>query len=177
MNYRKTIGILLTVFALSVVAVAPALADPPGCRNAPFGFSHSHTVEFWPGDWAIGSHSFQMRVSFPDSGVIEFNPVNFEVTEEAPLYPGQVLLRFWGLVWLEGVTPAINPYQDTVMQLSWTYEEDRSVKEIRDFRDAIAVEFRWDGSEYINVAAGPIVSSCSFLNTGHFFRTWGARLK
>jgi len=175
MKYRKVIGILLVTLVLPAMIVIPALVDQPGCQTVSWDFVHSHTVEFFPGDWSVGSHVYQMRITLPDSEVLELDPVYFEVTEDAPLYKGQVFLRLWGLTSLEDSIDdlKIHPDQDTVLQLSWTYPEDYDANERKAERDSLIVEFKWDGNEYVTISAGPIVSFCSVTNQGHYMRNWG----
>jgi hypothetical protein len=109
--------------------------------------------------------------------VVELDPVDFEVEDSAATFPGQVLMRFWGLLSGEGPISSIHPDQDTTMQVSWAYAEDMSMKEMKAERDGITVEFRWDGGDYTVVPAGPIRSYCAVLNNGNFMRTWGGPLE
>jgi len=177
MKYRNAVVTVVLVLILCTMTVTPALADKPDCQDQPFDFVHSHTLEFGPGAWSVGMHEYWMRITDPNSSVLELGPAYFNVDENAPMYAGQVFLRFFGLAGLEGPTVSIHPEQDTVMQLSWAYEDYLTAKERESVREAITVEFMWDGGEYVTVPAGPIMSMCSFFNHGYFLRTWGGSLK
>jgi len=177
MKYQNTVGIFLIVLAVSAMTVTPVVADAPICQNQEYDFVHSHTLEFVPGAWSVGTHTYQLRVTYPNSIVLELGPVNFNVEENAPMYTGQVFLRFFGLTWLEGTTLSIHPDQDTLMQLSWAYEDYLTAKERKAIQEALVVEFMWDGGEYVTVPAGPIMSYCSAFNHGYFTRVWGGSWK
>jgi len=173
MKYQNVLGIFMIVLTLSAMTVTPALADKPDCQDQPFDFVHSHSLEFSPGAWSVGSHEYRMRISYLDSTLAELGPVYFNAEENAPLYAGQVFLRFFGLAGLEGTAPSVHPDQDTVMQLSWIYDEHLTAKERDAIHEALNIEFMWDGGEYVTVPAGPIMSYCSVFNHGYFFRVWG----
>jgi len=173
MKSLKIGGILLIILALSAMIANSVMADAPYCQNQSYDFVHSHTLEFSPGAWSFGSHEYWTRVTNPDSSVQEFGPVYFSVDENAPIYTGQVFLRFFGLTGLEGPTISIHPDQDTAMQLSWVYEKDLTARERNAFQEDLVVEFKWDGGAYVTVPAGPIMSLCTEFNHGFFFRTWG----
>lgn len=161
--FFKLLSALLAVF-LALVIFAPVQADPPDCVGL---FVHSHTVDFEPGDWTPGFHTYDIRTTLPDGTVSTFS-VTFEVTSAAPLHQGVVELRFYGLVSIDGPVTEIHPEQDTVMELSWLYEEDMTPPERLAFRDGLVVEFQWDGGGFFTVPAGPIVSYCTFDNPGRF---------
>jgi hypothetical protein len=90
MKHRKAVEILTIVFVLSLITAVPVLADKPECRNIPYDFIHSHSIEFSLGDWSLGSHTYQMRITIGDLTTLELDPVTFLVTEDAALYSGQV---------------------------------------------------------------------------------------
>lgn len=174
MKSLKIGGILLIVLALSAMIATSVMADAPYCKNQSYDFVHSHTLEFSPGAWSVGTHEYWMRIAYnPGSFEKEIGPLYFNVDENASLYPGQVFVRFFGLTWLEGATLSIHPDQDTVMQLSWVYEKDMTARERNAFQEDLIVEFKWDGGAYVTVPAGPVISLCTEFNHGFFFRTWG----
>lgn len=176
MKKIRYVFVLIASLTLLLLTAFPALADK-ACQDVPYDFVHSHTLEFSPGDWSTGTHTYQTRVTLPDGSVVEFDPVTFEVADGSPLITGQVLLRYWGLLSREGPTLSIHPDQDTAMQISWTYELDMSMADMKTERDGIIVEFRWDGGDYMVVTAGPIRSYCAVLNNGNFMRAWGGPLE
>lgn len=164
MNIRfKLLTILLAVF-LALVIFTPVQADPPACLGQ---FVHSYSVEFEPGYWTPGFHTYDFRTTLPDGTVNAFS-VTFEVTTAAPLHQGHVELRLFGLISIDGPVTEIHPDQETVMELSWLHEEGLTPAERQAVRDALLEEFQWDGGGFVAIPAGPIVSYCTFENPGRF---------
>jgi hypothetical protein len=168
MKVKYVLFLLLAV--MLAAAIGPAQAAPPACLGQ---YTYQFTLDFVPGDWDAGSHTYVFEYWHPDMGSGSFTS-SFMVEETAPLHRGEVELRFYGLVSIDGVLdpPTIHPDQDTVMQLGWATDEELTRQDLVEDRTETTVQFIWDGGEAVEVEAGPITSLCAFDNPGRFLRDY-----
>ena len=166
MNKHRLAFSLLLACMLLFAGFAPVGAEPSDNAKQ---WLFSHSLEFPPGFWEPGAHSYDFHLRA--DGVDYTFHVEFEVTDDAPLYKGQVQLRFGGLSTPEGGVTEINPAQDTVMQLTWLAGTDRQAAKA--FRETSNLEISWDGGDWVDVPAGPLTKASAFFNPGKFKRSWG----
>lgn len=168
-----SIGAVL-VFSWALLWPSPAAADSTGCQGRWFW---SYTIELPRGFWSSGSHIYQTRGAI--DGVVNFvpGPVVFGVTSSAPLYEGQVRLRFFALQALSNgsiVAPRqINTEQDTIFQVA---DDLIGTKQQADaFAASLSFQFRWDDGPWVDAPRGPVLSFCARhpLSLGLWERQWG----
>jgi hypothetical protein len=170
MKARLLLGLLL-IFALCLVSFSPTRAEKPICAES---WTFSFTLEFAPGYWEVGSHQVEFLESNPWGSAVYSR--EFQVTEQAPLHKGQVIIRAFGNpTSADGSISEFNPAQDTAMQITYFGGTDRKVSE--SFRAAATLQLSWDGGEWVDVPAGPLTKACAFDNPAHFLRTWGKIFK
>ncbi len=168
MKTRLLAGLLI-VFALAFWSFLPAKVEANDCAQQ---WTWSHTLEFAPGFWEVGSHQQEFLWSSPEG--TSYWQLEFQATEEAPLHQGQVFLRYWVITSADGSITETNPAQDTAMQLTWIWGRDEmSRQEAEAFRTATTLQVRWDGGEWVDVPAGPLTNGCAWDNPAHFQRSWG----
>jgi hypothetical protein len=166
---RITIGFLIAS-VIFFVAISIAGAQENECAGY---WTFSYSFEFDPGYWTVGDHNYDISViSGPFTGATWSN--EFEVAEPATLIDGQVQLRVFGLISMDGPQTVINPAQDTIMQVTWAFFESRN--EANDLRSATTVVFRWDDGDWVNVLPSPVTSLCAWDNPGRFLRSWGTHI-
>jgi len=167
---RRAVGFALgLVLALNVVA--PAAAVP--CKER---WVFSFTLEFKSGDWSLGPHAYDIR-STADSET-ENSHRDFTVDAATPLVPGHVRLGPFGLQDSRGFVNAINPAEDTVMQITWAFERATTThQEMVAIADASFALFRWDGGPWVTPERSPVTSSCALEGDGKWFRNFGSNNK
>ncbi len=135
---------------------------PGQCSNGEL--TYSYTLEFPPGYWSLGEHTYTIYLLETDE---EFTNT-FTVDASAPLVDGQVRLGFAGL----SPIAVINPAQDTFMQ--YTLLWPTVYRPLLDYyHDNDTVTFSWDGSEPLRILAGPITNACTVYNPAFLKRTYG----
>ena len=172
--FRRVTFATALVFGWAMMWASPAAADSGGCQGRWFW---SYTIELPLGFWSSGPHSYQMQAAI--NGVVNFTPgpIGFGVTSSAPIYEGQVRLRFFALQALSNgsiVAPTqINPGQDTIFQVQ---DDLIGTKQQADaFAASESEQFRWDGGPWVEAPRGPVLSFCARhpLSTGLWEREWG----
>jgi hypothetical protein len=158
---------LLIVLVIGFSAINIVGAKDNGCENKyPFNF----TLEFEPGYWTPGSHSYEMKITTGPFSPDEYYN-EFEATVDVSPIKGQVQLRPLGLTSIDGDITKIHPSQDTVMQATWGAIQ-QSRKEMVEIRSQTIMQFRWDGGDWVTVYPGPVTSYCA-SDIGNFMRSWG----
>jgi len=128
--------------------------------------SYNFTLEFPPGYWENGLHTYTMEWSIPDYGYYEEHTYEFTVDESGPLYKDQV--RFG---WIGPRLDIINPAQDTFMQItSWIASD--LVMYLEEERENSTVTFSWDGGDPVEIQPSAITNFCGFDNA-FLQRTYG----
>jgi hypothetical protein len=169
MKTRLFVGLLIIVTFVSAW-FSPLEVKASDCGHS---WSWNFTLEFPPGFWKAGPHQYNFHIT-TEEGVEVFRHREFQATENAPLYRGQVFLRTPYLLSVDGQVTEINPAQDTAMQLTWyTNPDEFSRKEAEALRDATALQVSWDNGEWVDVPAGPLTKFCAFYKPSHFQRSWG----
>ena len=169
MKALQLVSILLMASVLALAGFSQVTVEAKDCAQR---WAWSHTVEFRPGFWQPGSHNYYFAWSAPNGD--SYRHRTFNVTQDAPLHKGQVLLRFWVIESADGPITEINPAQDTAMQLTWIWAPGEMTRqEAEAFRAATTLQVRWDSGEWVTVPAGPVANACATDNPGHFERSWG----
>lgn len=172
MKILKFTTILLVVIALSLLSFFQVLAQDENCDN---DWYINFNQELLPGYWTPGEHSYTFELTDQDLGTEEYT-IYFEVSESAPIYDGQVMLRFTGPKTFPRFTHVdeINPLQDTVFQVSWVSFDSTRNEAIEFFSEyGVAARIRWDGVDYITMKSGPLMNGCDFQDDSVlFFRHW-----
>jgi hypothetical protein len=174
MKIVKLITILVLVISASLLSFDGVLAqdeDDQCSKNWYMSFS----LELLPGYWTTGEHNYTFELTDSSTGTVEY-PMALNVSETAPLYDGQVMLRFWGIVTSPMWTTLseINPSQDTVFQVTWV-AFDMSKKDAQDYFDSLglAARIKWDYKDWIEMSAGPLMNGCQWESDDLFHRDWG----
>lgn len=129
------------------------------------------SLELKPGYWSLGAHQYDVRYEGPKDYLPAEFPASFEVTADAPLYSGQVLLRFLRLVASDGSTPTvINVSQDTVFQSGWLVPAE-TPREAEQELEGMRVLVRWDGGDWVQMKKSPAMQACD--SPFMFHRVWG----
>jgi hypothetical protein len=171
---RLTMALLIVV-ALCILSFIQVLAQEEDCANDWF---ISYTLELRPDFWTEGVHNYIFEWSI--DGVPQLSePIFFDVTEDAPLYDGQVHLRFWGLKTAPRWTDLteINPSQDTVFHIA-EVAMDSSRRDAMETLEGISSRIKWDGGDWIDLSEGPIINGCAWFQDSYLFnRSWGPPYK
>lgn len=164
---------LLLVCTFSFVGFYEVLAGDKSCAQ---DWAFSFTLDLRPDFWSIGSHNYTLEVT-DEYGTYPPFEIDFDVTGDASLYDRQVFLRWYGLVAPQWTSiTEINPSQDTVFQVTWVFPTDWTRIEAGEFKTGTATRVKWDGGEWVDIPAGPIVNTCSGgLNPSLFQRSWGPK--
>lgn len=169
-KYQLTSLLIALVLVIATFTPMPVSAGSP-CTIANGGWSVLYTIQFPPAYWTAGPHENDLNVD--DSSVSTFTAFYFNSTPDAPLYPGQVRLGFWGIHSSSqaGLTE-INPAQDSFMQV--TMNGFLSRQDAVAYAQSAAIQFRWDGGDWVTVEPGPINCAPNAWSgqTGYYMRIW-----
>jgi hypothetical protein len=177
MKIVKLSLVLLLVILFSPIGNKQVLADAPDCAD---DWYLNFSLELSPGYWTLGEHNYTIS-GHDELSSFEFS-YSFEVVDSAPIYDGQVMLRYWGLThsprnaprnWNFMIPPEINPYQDTVFQISWIFE-DQIRSEAMGHIEYYFVNIAWDGEESVDITTPTLVNGCVWEKDQYiFYRNWG----
>ena len=169
MKTVKLTTILLIVVALSLLSFFQVLAQGKGCAH---DWTFSYNLDLHRGFWSDGYHDYEVEITI-DGNTLPYSN-GFTVTDDAPIYKGQVLFRFFGLVTAPVWTQLyeINPSQDTIFQVTWV-TSDMSKKEALDTQAGTSVKIKWDDGEWLDLPKGRVVNVCTWGNPSLFKRSWG----
>jgi hypothetical protein len=169
MKIVKYLTIILIVAALGMLSFFQVLAQENECAQA---WVFTYNLDLPHGYWTEDYHDYYMEITI-DGNPIEFS-VGFDVTNAAPLYRGQVTLRWGGLktapMWTD--ISEINPSQNTVFQVAFD-GVGTSHQESVERQKGTAVRIKWDDGDWVDLPKGPVVKACSFYNPSLFQRSWG----
>ena len=127
--------------------------------------SFNWTLEFPPGYWTTGMHTYTIIWEIPGVSYDVYNN-EFYVDQEAPLYPYNVRMGLYGL----SMNP-FNPAQGTFMQITeWVASSLAFLLEY-DQANSI-VSFSWDGGDPVEIQPSPMTNFCGWDNA-YLVRTYG----
>src|SRR5574341_357696 len=171
MKKFRLVSLLFAFFlAFAVFTPIPAAAKSDCQKN---GWEVLYTLEFPPGYWTAGQHENDLSVV--DESGTSLVSFTFQSTEDAPLYPGQVRIGFWGIHAIDvGGLDEINPAQDSFMQLSQT--DFASRENAQASADSAVVQFSWDGGDWVTIAPGPVTCAPNAWSgqKGYYHRHWSS---
>ncbi len=187
------------VFSLAAAVALIAGFILPGAvaaSSSPCGATtmiNQWTIQFPSGFWSSGVHTYSIRIvdTYPgDEFDFTDGPWSFTVSDEAPLYPGNVQVASLGgyVVSLPQLTLVldytINPAQSTLYQsmMFWDMTATTVANAKAEVADTAAY-FQYDGGPWITAHAWPLTGYCATLTpanqggafTGYFHRSWGRK--
>ncbi len=172
---RKVLGLFTAVLLLVGALLAPASV---GASSSPCqGWLLSTAALQLPaGFWGVGPHTYTIDFYDPIDGDFPVS-VQFTVSSTAPLLPGSVFLRMFGVVtdlWTPVLDATINPAQPTVLYAGWLWGpgDYNSRSDARQFLATATISYSWDGHSPITVPNGPLTDACA----GGFTTTSNDRL-
>jgi hypothetical protein len=159
--------ILQIAVALALVASMslPAAAAATGVDCAQTLHATS-SIAFASWYWSIGLHEVTFRYTAgADSDTVESD---FSVSPLAPLHPGYVVIRNWGLQAIDAPDTVIpdstfNPAQPTRTYAGWTFDPGTIAAAALDELKSLKVEFSVDGAPFV---VDPTVNLSSYCDTG-----------
>jgi hypothetical protein len=126
--------------------IAYSSSSPDGQAARSWGAAFSYDA----GTWDIGEHSYYLEnvYTWPESGGETADPVQFNVSEDAPGYEGNVLLRYFALRARSGdacppIDPNIRPDQATLFHYIGLTGELTYQDALAQF-DSMVVTAYWD---------------------------------
>lgn len=130
--------------------------------------SNNITLELPEGYWSVGEHSYEVVGHFLD-GTETIWPVNFDVSQDAPLYKGHVRLGLYGPSHFFWQVDAVNPAQETFIQ-GTTWAPYQRQEWLFDY-GIITI----DNGAPITIDAGTTKNMCSNQHISWYLRTWGPK--
>jgi len=148
----------INIPAASTQAAAPTAkptwtaAAPPPVGTEAKNWAVNFEYRFPPNFWSAGTHQYTLVSncpSIPDAGGRYTQ--SFEVSESAPVLPGDVFLRLGGLRAAGAPVTTIHPSQSTVAALS---QVDITQSEAERVVADCTVTISWDGGAPVTLTAG-----------------------
>lgn len=142
----------------SKIAYAGASADGQAARSWVANFS------FDAGTWTEGDHSYYLEdtYSLPEPGGYTTDQITFNVTTDARMYNGYVLLRGGGLRArvggsCPGIDPIIHPDQNTRFGYGWQTDYPMTYAEAVEHFISMVVKAHWDEGLSADLQRGVII--------------------